>query len=174
MSADLYLYVLPNTDDSRAAIAAWEDEDGDGFIDMDTYDERAAAVFGPDWSRPSVWVGQVSWAKSDILNPDGTRRYVPDAILGVQRVTEAAPVVTPALIASVMGAMNVKNNSVYGKPYYVNGFDPEKHWGGNGTVRRIGKHRIQKVRGGRGVAKRQDVKKFLLQHPGMLVYPTSA
>jgi hypothetical protein len=170
VSADLYLYVLPNTSESRQAIADWE-EDLQHLPD-DEYNRLQEAVYGrPGESRPNVWVGQVSWMFASLSDPDEYGLYVPKAVENVQRIAQTTPAITPTLVASVMDAMNVANRSIYGKPHYINGFDPEVHWGSNGQVRRIGQHRIQKVRGSRGVAKRRSVKKFLVEHQGGILYP---
>jgi murein DD-endopeptidase MepM/ murein hydrolase activator NlpD len=170
MSADLHLYAVPDTTETLAAIRAWQgsEDEFDGFDDANQAD-----VFGERWDRPNVWVGQVSWAKAGILNEDGLQTFVASAIANVQRLVEDTPVITPGLITQVMVAMNVANNSIYGRVEWQHGFDPAIHWGGNGPVSTMGRHRIQRIRLGRGIARPRAVKRFLADHLGQRVVPAS-
>lgn len=158
MSADLYIYAIrpDEVDEWRrlSSIEIWTDDDrmpGDGdptygsdsefrrYADMiDTFHETGRAC----------WIGQVSWLKSWLSGDAGS--YVPGM---VDRVSELADEhrsrrINDAMIAAIMVAMNTPNRSIYRR-------------------RHVAVPRGWKVERCRGVAKRQDVRRWLNEHRGL-------
>ena len=202
MSADLHLYALPATEQSRAAIELWESTSGNvldgteeelddwdranGFVSAVEWNRRAEAVFGTAWSGPNIWIGQVSWMKAGLWEmggEDGRSLWIPTAVSRIQKLTDGGQLLTPSLATAITVALNAPDRSHYGRAREISySFDPERHWGGNGRTQHYRRSsssvvsspiRIQKYRRSRGMAKRQHVRRWLDRHLGELVYPES-
>lgn len=188
MAADLYLYALPDDPDMLAMLArldravTYGDVDPDDphdaqqvadgtMLSWDDHYELESTLFG--WRgtpRDNVWVGEVSWAKADLLGDDDARReWIPDMIADIDRMLTDAPILTPELAARIMVAMNQPNRSWYGR-----GTTYEHRPVGTGAcgfgVRRvrISKDRTREVVAirHRGHNSRRAVKRWLQRHMG--------
>lgn len=132
MSADLYLYALPDRSDLDALLdrynrieiigdsgAGNESEqalrDSGALVTFDEYDTLRAALFGDN--SHGLWIGQVSWLKSGLYD-DEPHRYVPLVVDRVSALTEDAPVLTLGLAKAITVAFNLPRISHYEQTTY--------------------------------------------------------
>ena len=140
MAADIEFYAFPNTPEQIKALREVGILAG-GEEKEERYDQAYWDAFSD--STGYQWFSAVSFAKAGLF--EEYEQYVPgpvDALMRVLPLDPAEPrVITPSLSTSIMVTMNRPNRSIYKK----------SGWGG------------------RGVAKRQHVKRFLQEHEGEIL-----
>jgi hypothetical protein len=123
-----------------------------------------------------VWIGQVSWAKAAFGLQGGTwDDYVPTTVERVQNLYIDAPVLTRALLAETMVALNVPDGSIYSRrTQHVTRRDVADLWSLPGARRtRRGPYRMVSVRS-RGIGRPRPVRQWLEERLGHRIYPLSA
>jgi hypothetical protein len=183
MSADLALYAVNNTERNADLIREWYDPEND-FLDSDTYERLANDLFGWGWGGqdyrdvPRCWIGQVSWMKAGLM--EDFKLWVPATVYDIHRKVAGAGesgglLLDEGVYGVLMAAMNKKNESHYAEVWWES-FDPEKMSGSYCTVRSFkigGKNIRYRKSESRGMAKRQNVKKFLRANMGKLLVEVS-
>lgn len=169
--------------------------DAEGFIANDARAERLKEAgfsepeLGLTWDaweaarrtyerEPNVWIGQVSWLKAGLFEDAG---WIPNAVGQISwLVGHEGITLTPGLAGAIMASLNLPNRSNYGKRHYRR-VSQERYDEAVQDRRKIRDRRWRSAVpvGNRqlmypghnghlysGVAKRQNVKKFLAAHMG--------
>lgn len=134
MSADLFLYALPNAPRTLELWERWMRCEMHGDVDLNNPQDAAAVASGKllswdeyyaltgelfgwlgDSTPPRCWIGQVSWLKAALL--DDTETWVPGPVAAVHTIVMAdvPPIIDGTLMARVMVAMNAPNESWFAR-----------------------------------------------------------
>lgn len=201
MSADLYLYALDNDPewvrrkafvDAAQFLTSDDDEDlirgEDGYLRFRGAGENSpTGLTGADYDEvharlrhaPRVWVGQVSWIKAAM--DEDYDAYIPGPVAAVARVVGDGVILTPGLAKAITVAMSTPNRSIYGSTQYehLRGADKIAEARAMRSTRQGRRHYGRFIEPGivayrsRGIARAQDVKRFLAAQHGKLVIAES-
>lgn len=194
MSADLYLRAVPSDPawlerftflQGATIILSDQDHSGvtrgaDGYLHSASWSDENRGLYNNEYEAlreslaiealPCVWIGKGSWLGSD----------VPPSVARIADIVGSGLRLTSGVAGDLMAAMNLPNTSSYGHSRVRRITDPAD----------IGWHRVQArtrnrrrlygrfmepgfvITRTRGLAKRQDVKAFLVANAGALLVTT--
>ena len=115
MAADLHIHVLEGITENDLQIFN-SNTFGSKYFDlsrMQPSSEEWDKVYDKISDAPNIWIGEVSWLKAALC--DDAEQFVPDSVAMIHElIGEDLPVLNDELIAKILKAMGLKNETSYG------------------------------------------------------------
>ena len=126
MAADLYIHVFEGVTEEELE-EFFSNTFGSKHFNLNR--PRRDDIYLKVADTPQIWIGEVSWLKAMVFGD--SEEFIPNTVGAINRgIGEVLPVINDKLIAGIMGAFDLPNDTSYAlaKPEDVRAF-LEKHRG---------------------------------------------